>query len=145
MFTFLRQYRAGTPLSNTRWESRVEAVKPLRFNLGKVYDALFSIYSDRSKDAESRNVANSLLTKIKNFKFICSLNIWFEVLSKINIVSKALQKSDVVLSEAVKMIDQVQTSLTDNRNDSAFEELINRAKTLAEEMEAVVTWASSRS
>lgn len=130
------------PLSNTRWESRVEAVKALRFNLGKVYDALFSIYSDRSKDAESRNVANSLLTKIKNFKFICSLIIWFEILSKINIVSKALQKSDVVLSEAVKMIDQVQTSLTDKRNDSAFEELINRAKTLAEEVEAVVEFAT---
>ena len=34
-------------LSNTRWESRVEAVKALRFNMGKVYDALFTIYSVR--------------------------------------------------------------------------------------------------
>ena len=32
------------PLSTTRWESRVEALKALRFNLGKVYDVLYSIY-----------------------------------------------------------------------------------------------------
>lgn len=129
------------PLSNTRWESRVEAIKALRFNLGKVYDALFTIYSDRNKDAESRNMANSLLAKIKSFKFICSLVIWFEILSKINIVSKALQKPDVVLSEAVKMIDHAKLSLSEFRNDSAFEEFLKNSKTVAEDVGAIAKFS----
>lgn len=130
------------PLSNTRWESRVEAIKALRFNLGKVYDALFTIYFDRSKDAESKFLANSLLAKIKSFKFICSLLIWFEILSKINIVSKALQKSDVVLSEAVKMIDHAKISLSEFRNESAFGEFLNSAKTVAEEVDAIAEFSA---
>lgn len=125
------------PLSNTRWESRVEAVKALRFNLGKVYDALFAIYSDRNKDPESRNMANSLMTKIKSFKFICSVLIWYAILSKINIVSKALQKSDVMLSEAVKMIKNAKINLSELRSDTSFREFINSTKTVAEEVEAI--------
>jgi hypothetical protein len=55
------------PLSNTRWESRVEAVKALRFNLGKVYDALFIIFFDESKDIESKNLAALLFKKNPEF------------------------------------------------------------------------------
>ncbi|CAH0405892.1 unnamed protein product [Chilo suppressalis] len=82
-------------------------------------------------------MANSLLGKIKSFKFIYSLLIWFEILSKRNIVSKALQKSDDVLSEAVKMIDNAKISLSEFRNDSAFEKLLNSGKTVAEKVEAI--------
>lgn len=41
------------PLSDTRWESRVESIKALRFNLHHVYDALYSIYSDESKNNDT--------------------------------------------------------------------------------------------
>jgi hypothetical protein len=81
-------------------------------------------------------MANSLLAKIKSFKFICSLLIWFEILGRINIVSKALQQSDAVLSEAVKMVENAKISLSEFRNESAFEAFLNSAKTIAEEVEA---------
>lgn len=121
------------PLSTTRWESRVEALKTLRFNLGKIYDALYSIYSDDKRDTDSKNLASSLISKLKSFKLICSLVIWYDILSKINIISKALQKSDVALSEAVKMISQIKDDLVKTRTESAFKEMISNAKTVAEE------------
>ena len=40
------------PLSSTRWESRIDALKVLRYNLAKIYDALFALYSDNSRDPE---------------------------------------------------------------------------------------------
>lgn len=126
------------PLSTTRWESRVEALKTLRFNLGKIYDALYSIYSDDKRDTDSKNLASSLISKLKSFKLICSLVIWYDILSKINIISKALQKSDVALSEAVKMISQIKDDLVKTRTESAFKEMISNAKTVAEEVDAEI-------
>jgi hypothetical protein len=35
--------------------------------------ALYTLYSDTTRDSETRNMANSLLLKIKSFKFICSI------------------------------------------------------------------------
>ena len=35
------------PLRETRWESRIDALKPLRYGLGNIYDALIEIADDR--------------------------------------------------------------------------------------------------
>lgn len=124
------------PLSTTRWESRVDALRALRFNLGKVYDALYKIYCDNTRDSDTRNTANSLISKLMSFKFICSIVIWYDILSKINIVSKALQKSDVILSVAATMLNKVKDELTEIRSESAFREMVTTAKTVAEEVNA---------
>lgn len=34
------------PLSERRWEIRIDALKPLHYELGKVYDALIEIAED---------------------------------------------------------------------------------------------------
>lgn len=72
------------PLSATRWSSRIDALRVLRHNLEKIYDALFTLYSDNTRDSETRNLANSLILKIKSFKFICSIITWYNVLKKIS-------------------------------------------------------------
>lgn len=57
MFFFRDQLIVGTfkkhvssltlkPLSATRWESRVDAVKAIRFQVGEVYDSLIEIVED---------------------------------------------------------------------------------------------------
>lgn len=51
------------PLSDTRWESRIDAIKTLRFELEKMYDALFALYSDESRDNDTKNTAMSLIKK----------------------------------------------------------------------------------
>jgi len=53
------------PLSETRWESRIDAIKVLRYNLEKIYDALYKLYINSTRDNDTRNVANTLLMKIK--------------------------------------------------------------------------------
>lgn len=123
------------PLSNTRWESRVDALKTLRFNMEKIYDALFFIFSTDKYDNDTKNTASSLMSKIKNFKFICSVVIWCNILSKINIVSKSLQKSDIIISEAIKMIDQAKKDLRTSRTDNAFEQVISDSVLIAEELD----------
>ncbi|XP_055524477.1 zinc finger MYM-type protein 1-like [Wyeomyia smithii] len=53
------------PLSGTRWESRIDAVTPLRFNIGEIYDALYEASEDLKQDAFARNTAKSLAKKKK--------------------------------------------------------------------------------
>ena len=81
------------PLSDTCWESRIDAVKALRFNLEKVYDALYSIYIDNNRDSDTKNISNSLFVKMKSYKFICSLITWYNILLKVNSASKIMQQS----------------------------------------------------
>lgn len=128
------------PLSDTRWESRIDAVKTLRYELEKVYDALFALYNDTSRDNDTRNTASSLINKIKSFKFICSLVVWYNILLKINVVSKIMQKSDVILPEAVQMLNRIKIFLTDMRSDYGFINLLNEAKKIAQEMDAEISF-----
>ena len=57
-------------------------------------------------------------------------------MSKINIVSKILQKSDIALSEAVKIISQVKHNLIKTCTEFMFKELISNTKTVSEEIDA---------
>ncbi|KAK5641464.1 hypothetical protein RI129_010011 [Pyrocoelia pectoralis] len=79
------------PLSDTRWESRVDAVKVLKYNLGSINDALYNLFNDSSRDRNTRNLAKSLTSKIKSYKFVCSLFVWYNILSKLNVISKLMQ------------------------------------------------------
>ena len=47
------------PLSETRWESRIDALRPLRLQLGNVYDALIEIYEDTSLTGASGNTSRN--------------------------------------------------------------------------------------
>ena len=64
------------PLSETRWESRIDALRPLRLQLGNVYDALIEIYEDTSLTGASgntsRNDAKALADAI--------LSLWYPLL-----------------------------------------------------------------
>lgn len=123
------------PLSDTRWESRIDAIKTLRFNLEKIYDALFFLYNDTSRDNDTKNLAKSLINKIKSYKFVCSLVIWYNILSKLNIVSKIMQKSNIILPEVVKMLTEIQNFFHELRSDSSFTAMLNEAKNIAEDID----------
>ena len=79
------------PSSDTRWSSRIDAITPLKYELGEVYDALFEI-REGSFENKVKNLAASLAKKLQNFEFICVLTLWYNILSKIDIVSKIIQK-----------------------------------------------------
>ncbi|XP_065645502.1 uncharacterized protein LOC136075976 [Hydra vulgaris] len=73
------------PLSETRWESRIGALKPLRYQLGDIYDALAEIANDTNLTGAS----------------VVSLVVWYNVLFEINITSKQLQPKEVDMHGAI--------------------------------------------
>ncbi|XP_065662379.1 uncharacterized protein LOC136084918 [Hydra vulgaris] len=70
------------PLSESRWESRIDALKPLRFHIDEIYDAVYESTLDSKIDAFG------IAKKITDFKFLCYLVTWYVVLFIINLVSK---------------------------------------------------------
>lgn len=78
-------------LSQTRWESRIESVKAIRFQAPQLRDALL-ILSDVSEDPKIKSEAECLATyELENFEFLLGMIIWYDILFAVNLVSKNLQ------------------------------------------------------
>ncbi|CAG9837619.1 unnamed protein product [Diabrotica balteata] len=45
------------PLSDTRWESRIDAIGPVRYQAGEIYDTLLELSTDPSGDAYAKSTA----------------------------------------------------------------------------------------
>lgn len=93
------------PLSDTKWESRVDSLKPIRHQLGDVNDAQLSLAEDNSLtgacEAKTRCEAKGIATKIKTYPFMCSVITWYDILNEINITSKTLQTTHLDVPRAV--------------------------------------------
>lgn len=122
-------------LSDTRWESRVEALKSLRFNIGEVLDAIVEIYESVQFDKNLKCEAQNLADKIKNFEFLCSIIIWYDLLSRINIVKKMLQNPTKCLSDATNAFNNLIMCHREYRTEKSFENITKSATILAEELE----------
>nr|XP_047132483.1 zinc finger MYM-type protein 1-like [Hydra vulgaris] len=126
------------PLSATRWESRVGAVRALRFQISGVYDALIEIAEDNTlttaPQVKSRAEAKGIARNISNFKFDCSLVLWYDILFQINIVSKMLQSQALDLSLALEHLNATKSFLCDYRCDEEFAAMVENAKKLAVEL-----------
>ena len=84
-----------------RDRSRIGALKSLKFHVGDVYDALLNIYENQEIDNLIRDEASGLLNCIKQFKFLCSIVIWYKILNCINPISKLMQTKDFDLASAL--------------------------------------------
>lgn len=93
------------PLSDTRWEAKIESVKAVRYQLGGILDALEQL-EETSDDSKTVSEAKSLSEDITCMEFLVCLIIWSD-LSEISFVSKALQAADVSLDMAIRMIDSL--------------------------------------
>lgn len=122
------------PLSETRWESRIDAIKPLRYQIGGIHDALYKIYEDANMDTSAHDEASGLLNQIKQFKFMCSIIIWFEILNRINPVSKMMQTQNFDLALAMNLLESTKIYFQHCRSDNFFNQVIEDAKKLADEI-----------
>ncbi|XP_065678240.1 uncharacterized protein LOC136093203 [Hydra vulgaris] len=118
----------------TRWASRIDALKPLRFQLCEIYDALILIIEDVNRDAETKVKARGLAKNIKNYKFICGVILWHDILFEINSVSKLLQSVTINISDCVRMLSETIKKVKSYRQ-SGYIQMKIAAKEIAENLE----------
>lgn len=121
------------PISETRWECRIDSVKAVRFQVGSIYDALIEV-SESANDPKARTEAAALAHQIKNYQFLVSLVIWYDLLLQVNIVSKLMQSDSMKLDIAIQCLGKTTDFLSSYKKTGFLSAKIT-AKELAEELE----------
>jgi hypothetical protein len=133
------------PLNDTRWKSRIDSIRPFRYQAGEIYDALYDICQEMSYDPITRHEAELLASHMRSFKFLCSTVIWLYTLNKVNIASKVLQKKEVDLSAAVKILTNTLEYLKRYRSDDGFSSTLVDAKEIASDLDIEPTFCKENS
>lgn len=121
-------------VSVTRWESRIKANRPLRHELGEIYDSLIELAEECSTPI-GQHEAKCLAMKIKSYKFICSTVIWYEILEKVNVIIKMMQTVSWNLTSCAESINNILILFQRIRNDEKFEKYLKIADELCESLE----------
>ncbi|PWA46018.1 zinc finger MYM-type protein 1 [Artemisia annua] len=113
LWTFLELYNIFTlwltlkPLSITRWESRVEIVKDIRYQLFEIREALIQV-AEKDNDFKIKSESKSLATnELDDLEFLVSTVIRFDMLSAVNLVSKKLQSNDMLIDVDIKEVKAI--------------------------------------
>jgi hypothetical protein len=131
------------PVSATRWESRVDSVKAIRFQMQDIREALLQV-SDTDNDATICSEAKSLATtELGDFEFIVAIVIWYEVLSAVNLVSKQLQAKDMLIDVAIEKVQGLISFFTKYR-ETGFPNAFESAKEIAREMDIEPAFRTKR-
>lgn len=128
--------------SETRWESRINSVKALRFQLSSILDALEEV-SNTANDLMAKSEAVSLSNEIGNYEFILSLVIWYDILTEVNIVSKNVQNHNMDINTSVKMVQSLLQFLNQYR-ENGFNLAKIAANKLAEDADITVVFKNPR-
>ena len=127
------------PLSETRWSSRVNAVRVLRYQIGEVYDALVSIIEDTTltgvTGAQTRADAQGIAFQLRCFKFVVSVVVWYNILYEVNFANKLLQSQSLDMSEAVTQLNKTIQYLVNYRSDDSFLKTLEEVEGLAKDLE----------
>lgn len=132
-------------LSDTRWASRSSAMKCLNENFPLIYDALIEVTESPDYDQKSKFTANSLGQRMFKFKFVLSSLIWYEFLSRINVVSKVLQSKSMDFNSCSEHLHKLTEYFVEIRTNSTFNSLYSKAEHIAEEMNIPVNFDSIQS
>ena len=114
-------------------------MKPLRYQLGDIYDTLTEIADDtnltgafgNTSRIDSRDIAKA----ISSFKFVVSLVVWYDVLFEINVTSKQLQAKELDIHGTISQLGETKKFLVNCRNDTEFEKTLVDATEIAVDSE----------
>ncbi|XP_076037310.1 zinc finger MYM-type protein 1-like [Oratosquilla oratoria] len=127
------------PLSETRWESWIDALKPLRYHLADIYDALLEIYEDTnlkgSSGSSTRVEAKEFADAVSKYEFVVSLVTWYNILFEVNITSKHLQDKDADLNSATKQLEATKSYFLSCRCDDGFQKVLVDSTEVAQDLE----------
>lgn len=88
---------------DTRWESKLESVKALRYQIKEVHTALVELV-EVTEDPKANSEAQSVKNEISSYEFSLALCIWYDVLFAVNSVSKNLQAQKMHLGVASQLL-----------------------------------------
>ncbi|XP_047324967.1 zinc finger MYM-type protein 1-like [Impatiens glandulifera] len=118
---------------NTRWESYVESVKPIKDQTSKIRDALIDL-TNTSYDSKIKSEAERLTPfELENFEFLTGMIIWYKLLYEINIVDKFLQSEKMDIDVAIGQLKGLISFLQEFR-ESRFDQALVEAEHIASEM-----------
>ncbi|XP_022889134.1 zinc finger MYM-type protein 1-like [Olea europaea var. sylvestris] len=120
-------------LSQTRWESHVENVKPIKEQSVQIRDALLDL-ANIAEDPKTKSEAESLATyELENFEFLLGMVIWYKLLHAFNTVSKFFQAENMDIDETIKLLEALILFL-ENYREFGFASAMDEAKQIAIEM-----------
>ena len=131
------------PLFETRWESRVDSVKAIRFQAPQIKEAVHYL-AESNEDAKTKSDAESLATyNIQNFEFLVSMVIWYDLLFAVNNASKFLQSEDMQIDVAIKEL-KILLSFLQKYRETGFEEAMTKATEIASMMQVEPVFMEKR-
>lgn len=118
------------PLSDTRWESRIEAVKAILLQFDDVVECIESL-KNHTEQSDTLSDCDSVLNEMLSLEFIISLHLWYEILSRVNIISKLWQSVQVHLSIALEHLRTFCDWIKEYRQ-TGFEQCLSDARQFIE-------------
>jgi hypothetical protein len=83
-------------LCETRWESCIDCLKPLRFHTVQISDVLVELEQDSKSDLVLRHKYGTLIDSMLDFKNLVTMIVRYDVLFQVNTISKS---SNALLSK----------------------------------------------
>uniref|UniRef100_A0A452GQH4 DUF4371 domain-containing protein n=1 Tax=Gopherus agassizii TaxID=38772 RepID=A0A452GQH4_9SAUR len=122
-------------LSDTRWESRIDAVKPLLYHLEELCNALSSLreYALEKKDGNTATEAGALLDHVTAWPFVLTVYTWYDILFHVNKTCKLIQSPDVSIDVLQAEAGATMKFLEDYRN-IGYNSVVTNACEIAEHM-----------
>ena len=122
--------------SDTRWESRIKCIKPLRYNLKEVLLALKDLeaISIERKDRRAASETQSLIAHLSKWSFLLSVFIWYDILFQVNKASMILQSYGVSLHTMETEIQATEKFLQNYRT-TGYDSAATSAVEIAQELD----------
>ena len=132
--------------SDTRWESIIKCIEPLRYNLKEVLLALKDLeaISIERKDGRAASETKSLIAHLSKWSFLLSVFICYDILFQVNKASKILQSYGVSLHTMETEIQATEKFLQNYRT-TGYDSAATSAVEIAQELDIDPSFPPSRS